>query len=152
MLVLLTIGLLVATIQVVVSPVRLGEGMRIYLLAALAALFGGSLVKAILAEGAEVVSLRSGVIATAVAAVILLGWHQVSTRWSATPNPKLPPSANPGLQPSTNPGLPPSANPGLPPSTSQGLSRTTNPGLPPSTNQGFPPSDNPGLPASRRAS
>jgi hypothetical protein len=96
-LVLLTIGLLVATIHVVVSPVRLGEGMRIYLLAALAALFGGSLVKAFLAEGAEVVSLGSGVIATAVAAVILLGWHQVSARWPATHNPKRPASTTPGL-------------------------------------------------------
>lgn len=84
LLLLLTIGAVVATVQIIVERVSLYDGLRLYVLAGLAALFGGILVKAITQEGPAVVSLGSAAIAAAIAAVILVLWHVIEPRTACT--------------------------------------------------------------------
>lgn len=93
LLLLLTIGAVVATVQIVVERVSLRDAIRLYVLAGLAALFGGFLVKAITQEAPGVVSLGSAAVAAAIAAGMLVLWHVIEPRtaWDAPSNPPAAP-------------------------------------------------------------
>ena len=82
---ILFIGLLVATAQVVAEGIRRVERFRVYILAVLAAFFGGSLVKAIAGEDLAVVSFAPIAVAGAVSGLILYTWRSLALKPQPAP-------------------------------------------------------------------
>jgi hypothetical protein len=76
--VLVLAGLMVASVQILVEGVNRAEALRVCALAALAALLGGSLVKALTPERLALVSLPSALVAGAASGAILWLWRLVA--------------------------------------------------------------------------
>ncbi|MET0693529.1 MAG: hypothetical protein ABWX96_15910 [Propionibacteriaceae bacterium] len=75
---ILLVGVLVATVQILAEGGRRAERVRIYTLAALAAFFGGSLVKAITQEGLASVSFGSIAVAAFASFAVLYAWRTLA--------------------------------------------------------------------------
>lgn len=83
--VVVLVGVLVASVQILVRGTGGAERVRQWTLAALAAFFGGCVVKAVTLEPLSAVSLGSVAVAAAASAAILLAWHVLVVRPETSP-------------------------------------------------------------------